>query len=473
MSFLLSFFLGRSQQMQGGGMSSEVVLGNRYAYWYELHRRDFDHELSAEALEMVAGAVEAGEITTLDGVRSPLSRRIAAHHGIDMFEMNSNWACSPQSWECPCCQRNKFQVSRPGSKGQILAKLVIHHDHMGEALRVAFLKAFREAGTDTAQIDGSRLVDRMSKAFAAYQEVLLCEDCNNADAKAKKLLGSPSFFSFSASQIRGFIRSSDHRPHEIDSDRAWQMWSSAKDAYELRMRLIADVSYAAATNSHWFEAQPRNSQAIPVFGERKGFSGDSIIEQWVSSESLAVVLGRNTSVTTPNFSRWRTEKALSIRSLPHNFLAILCSNQHHAQAWDALSGDWHCPICKRSKQDTVEVGAGGKLGINHKGGPGKGAWASVHRFCNHCFSVFSALKREVTQILGVAGHSYDAYAMVSPVDIANIITARANSPHKVKDDLAKQLVDRVVSLSRKQAPSDLFVMSGDQQQLARNDLSSR
>jgi rubredoxin len=443
-------------------MGSEVVLGNRYADWYDRHRRDLEHELCVEALDMVAGAVEAGEITTLDGVKSPLSKRISEHHGIDIFEMNSNWACSPQDWVCPCCQRNKFQISRPGSKGQILAKLVIHHDHMGEALRAAFLKAFREAETDTAQIDGSRLVDRMGNAFAAYQEVLLCEDCNNADAKAKNLLGAPAFFSFSVSQIKAFVRSFDHRSHEIDAVKARQMWDSAKAAYELRMRLIADVAQAAATDNHWFEAHPRGSHAIPVFGERKGFSGDPIIEQWVSSESLAVALGRNTSVTTPNLSRWRTEKASGAKALPINFLAILCSHQHQARAWEALPADWCCPICKRSKQDTVEVGVGGKLGINHKGGPGRGGWVSVHRFCNHCFSVFSALKREVTQILGVAAESYDAHAIVSPVDIAEIIIPRANSPHVVKNDLAKQLVERVVSISRKQIPPDMFLTSGSE-----------
>jgi rubredoxin len=444
----------------GGYMSSEVVLGNRYAYWYDCHRRDLDHQLHEEALEQVVGAVEAGEITTLDGVRSPLSRRIVEHHGIDTFEMNSNWACSPQNWACPCCQRSKFQVSRPGSKAQILAKLVIHHDHMGEALRAAFLRAFRESGTDTAQIEGSRLVDRMGRAFAAYQEVLLCEDCNNADTKAKNTLGVPSFFSFSVIQIRGFIRSGDHRPHEIDVAKARQTWDSAKAAYELRMRLIGEVAHAAATDSHWFEVHPSNSCAIPVFGDRKGFSGDFIIEQWISAEPLAIALGRNTSVTTPNFSRWRIEKASKIKSLPKNFLAILRSQEHQAKSWDALPVDWYCPICKRSKQDTVEVGTGGKLGLNHKGGPRKGKWVSVNRFCNHCFTVFSALKREVTQVLGVDSH--DTHAVVGPGDIAEIIIPRPNSSHAIQYDLAKRLVERVAGLPETQAQSGLFSTTGNQ-----------
>ncbi len=423
-------------------MSSDVPFGNRYAHWYTCNQTDPDRRLHEEALQQVVGAVEAGEITTLDGVRSPLSRRIAEHHRIDTFEMNYSWACSPQEWACPCCRRSKFQISRPGAKGQILAKLVIHHDHMGEALRTAFLKEFRESGTNTAQIDGSRLVDRIGKAFAAYEEVLLCEDCNNADSKAKNLIGTPSYFSFSVNQIREFIQSGDHRPHEIDGAKARRAWDLAKAAYELRMRLIGEVARAAATDRHWFEIHPSDSCAIPVFGDRKGFPGDFIIEQWVYPEPLAIALGRNTSVTTPNFSRWRTDKPQKAKSLPQNFLAILSSQEHQAKSWSELPPDWHCPICRRSKQETVEVGTGGKLGINHKGGPRKGRWASVNRFCNHCFAVFSALKREVVQTLGVDSH--DTHAAVCPEDLAKIIIAKPNTPHAIRGDLALQLLERVI-----------------------------
>lgn len=423
-------------------MNSQVPYGNRYAHWYTCNQRDLDGRLREEALDQAIGAVEAGEIITLDGVRSPLSKKIAEHHGLDQFEMNFNWVCTAQSWSCPCCSRTKFQVSRPGTKGQILAKLVIHHDHMGEALMAEFLQAFRDEGTNEAQVEGNRLVNRIGSAFAAYEEVLVCEDCNNADAKAKRAIGTPTYFSFSVSQIRGFIQSGDHRPHEIDVGKARQAWESAKAAYDLRMRIIGDVARAAATNNHWFEPHPSTSCAVPVFGDRVGYPGDFILSEWLSPGPLSDALGRNTSVSKPNLSRWRTEAPSKPRALPGNFLAILCSEEHKAKSWSVLPDDWCCPICERSKRETVEVRSGGKLGFDHKGGPRKGAWASAPRFCNHCFTVFSALKREVTQLLEVDMH--DTHGVVSPGDIRAIIVARPNSPHVIQVDRARELVERVV-----------------------------
>ena len=74
---------------------------------------------------MIKEAVKSGELTSLDSVESPLSKTILAHHGVQTFEMNGNWICTSQSWSCPCCRRSKFEISRVGSFGQVLAKLVV------------------------------------------------------------------------------------------------------------------------------------------------------------------------------------------------------------------------------------------------------------------------------------------------------------------------------------------------------------
>jgi hypothetical protein len=87
-------------------------------------------------------------------------------------------------------------------------------------LKAEFHEAFERAGTDVEQIDGQRLVERTGSAFAAYEEVLVCEDCNNADTEAKKQITAPRFFSFSIGQILSFIRSGDHQPHQVDASRA-------------------------------------------------------------------------------------------------------------------------------------------------------------------------------------------------------------------------------------------------------------
>lgn len=102
----------------------------------------------AHALELAIQCINDGTLTLLDGPDSPLSRQIKSRHGRETFEMNSNWIGSAQDWHCPCCDRNKFEISRVGNKEQILAKLVIHHDHMSDALKAAFRKVFIDTQTN-------------------------------------------------------------------------------------------------------------------------------------------------------------------------------------------------------------------------------------------------------------------------------------------------------------------------------------
>lgn len=176
------------------------------------------------ALKLAIEGIADGSIVSLDGVESPLSQKIQAHHGAGLFEMNGNWIETAQYWTCPCCTRGKFSISRVGGKGQILAKLVEHHDHMSDALKAAFRKIFIESGTDKPTSTGLALVERMAPAFSAYPPVLICEDCNNADAAAKKVISKTglkvNWHSFSIGQISQFIIVRHHAPHIIDETKA-------------------------------------------------------------------------------------------------------------------------------------------------------------------------------------------------------------------------------------------------------------
>ncbi|WP_143080834.1 hypothetical protein [Variovorax sp. YR750] len=345
-------------------MSNERYERSRFMKWCIEHPGPYtpseEIELRKEAMAVLVESVKAGDITSLDGAESPLSERIRAQHGVTDFEMNSNWVGSSQDWICPCCGRSKFQVSRVGKKGQILAKLVIHHDHMGEAMKAAFHSAFEAAGTRVEQIDGGRLVERMGDAFAAYAEVLVCEDCNNADSEAKKLARSPSYFSFSIGQIRRLIRSADHRPHLVEPARAEKVWAEAEPAYKLRMKLISAVARAAATDAHWYEPHARAADPIPVFGlTRRSF--ESEIARWAYADPLLRTLGVITKVSAPNLSRWRQVAQKPGKQLPANYLAMLRTEESHGRSWEALPEGWCCPVCRRSKNELVYVGGQGKV----------------------------------------------------------------------------------------------------------------
>lgn len=416
-----------------------------FAQWSAQHE-PIDYQtmltLREEALPLLVKSVSDGEITTIDSVDSPLSTAIKAHHRLTDFEMNAHWIGSSQAWSCPCCGRSKFHISRVGKKNQILAKLVVHHDHMGEALKAAFHVAFEEAGTRDAQIEGNRLVERIGSAFAAYEEVLICEDCNNADTEAKKLLEAPSFFSFSIGQIRSFIQSSAHHPHDVEADAAHQRWKEARPAYELRMELIRTVAHAAATDNHWYEPYDRTMQPIPTLGNGHR-TGDTTILKWVSTESLYKALGPQQKTAPRNLTRWRTTIPKQGRPLPANFLAMLLSDEYRARRWEQVADDWSCPVCRRTKQEILYVGDEGKVSFHISTNHGRGAWSSASEICNHCNSTLMSLKTEISELTG--NRPRDSYAFVSPNELAGIIRARPHSPHTIHAPEAAVLVTTIVN----------------------------
>lgn len=426
-------------------MNDERYEKSHFMTWYAQHSGSYnmfdDSVLRKDAMIAIVKSVKDGDITSLDGVESPLSERIRARHGATDFEMNSNWVGSSQNWICPCCDRSKFQVARVGNKGQILAKLVVHHDHMGEAMKAAFHRAFVVAGTDVEQVDGLRLVQRMGAAFAAYAEVLICEDCNNADAKAKQFAGSPEYFSFSLGQIRRIIICADHQPHRVDAARAVAEWADAEPAYTLRMKLIHAVAKAAATDTHWYEPHARRSEPIPVFGRTQG-SVEPEIYRWASADPLLKALGSDTEVTTPNLSQWRQVPAKAASLPPVNYLAMLYTEEAYGRLWESLPEDWRCPICQRRKHEIVYVGKQGKITFSMKEVNGRGAWASVTRICNHCESTLMSVKREGKQR---ADHApANSYSFVEPHELGKIITARPHSPHLIRAREAQELMELVV-----------------------------
>ena len=401
-------------------------------------------------LAILLEALRAGEITSLDGVDSPLSRRIAAHHGVARFEMNHEWVFSSQDWTCPGCSRSKFEISRVGTQGQILAKLVTHHDHMKEALFVEFDKAFGRAGTTEPQPDGRELIGRVTADFAAFDNVRLCEDCNNADAEAKKELRLPQHFSFSVGQISRFIRCQAHRPHQLDRKHLVAAWGDARAAYERRIRLIMDIANAAATGRTpgiprgvWLEIEERPwyepySPEISMAARGRGEEDDRAeIRARLGAAALYDAL--NPLRTRSNRTGWRTKSPPGAKPLPTNYEARILSVRPMNQTWSEVPDKWCCPICKRNKHATVYVAEDGDINFLVADTRGMGAWAVAPRICNHCEKTLHNLAMEVTSRVGERARS--KYTLVTPSELASIIVPRSHSHHRILPREAAALVE--------------------------------
>jgi rubredoxin len=426
-------------------MNQDLSLNSGFARWRmrQPWPANMDEEVAQkeEALIELVASFRRGEITSLDGVDSVTSKAIMAIHGQHSFEMNSHWILSAQDWVCPCCRRGKVAISRKGAKDQILAKLVIHHDHMGEVIQEEFCSAFVGKGTAEPQVEGKRLVERIGNAFAAYESILICEDCNNADSKVKRELGLPKYFSFSIGQMARFLSPAPHVSHQYDLDVARSVWEEAEPAYELRMRLVREVATAAATNAHWYEPHDRYAIPIPVYGYADWRLDFPKLTSWVGLFALTKALGPQERIHAPNRTRWRIEQAKAGKPLPENYLAMLRSADHMAEDWNALPDDWRCIGCDRSKHDQVYVGAKGAIQFRVPGTSKDRRWRQ-QRVCNHCHSVVMSMKEEVTERAGV--RPTDSWGYFSPEELKKIIQPRPHSPHLIKTKDAEALVELAV-----------------------------
>ncbi|HCA5188310.1 TPA: hypothetical protein MW240_000154 [Acinetobacter baumannii] len=87
------------------------------------------------------------------------------------------------------------------------------------------------------------VADELSERFAikaafslsAYDNTVVCFDCNKADADAKKIVKAHKYFSFSPREIAEFVKPTPNQEHEIDPLLAQPLWERAKPIFEMRM----------------------------------------------------------------------------------------------------------------------------------------------------------------------------------------------------------------------------------------------
>lgn len=427
-------------------MDHEQSAVSRFWSWHrEKYQEYFDRagSLHDEGLELIVEAVNSGGLTCLDSVESPLTKRIQDFHGIKNFETNDNWLGSSQEWVCPACSRDKFQISRVGKKEQILAKLVVHHDHMGDLLDEAFHSTFARLGAEDVQTAGRKLIDRIAKAFAAHDNVLVCEDCNTADVEAKKIVDAPKYFSFTLSQIKQFVLPRAHSSHLVDSDRVKAIWEVARPVFELRSTLINQVAQAAVTGGHWYEPFEWGHDPVPTIHEARFNSDLKNIRQWVYPNSLLARLGHQERTDNRDYSKWRTVRKKQSPVIPKNFLSILLSNTGVAKMWAGVPDNWSCPVCKRAKVEIPYVGEQSSILFNIATASRHGLWNAAPKYCGNCQTVLLGLKAELQHLLGM--RFTNSYDFVSPEELARIIDPKPNRmPHVVLQGEAKQLLEQCV-----------------------------
>jgi rubredoxin len=388
----------------------------------------------------------------LDGIMSPLSRELAERFNVstEAIDMTLAWACTPKEWTCPACRRGKRDIARLTDKGKLMCRLVEHHDHMADLVEAEFERQCKTHGKIVADEFAKRFAKRASQMVAAYDNTIICDDCNTADPKAKREADAHKDFSYSPQEISQFVKAKPNVPHEIDPEEARRIWLEQAETFKLRLTIVARIAAIAATNNHWYQEVPRAQRAEEIYSTAKFLAAS-----YGSLTSLYELAGDKRRPAA-DVSAWRKTIHQPPRRAPRPEDLDYIAKVSCAKSWSKVDDMWHCPCCQRKKFHTVRLSNKNKWVFDIFA---PSFYATTERYgtnrgmvCQDCSSLATALGREACLALGVVDES--AYAkFLTAQEVALVALSYPHRQHNVDNDQADKLVMLLVERIKHQRTS--------------------
>lgn len=304
-----------------------------------------------------------------DGRWSEQTKRAMQRFKAKGLDLNENWALSSSISYCPACHRSKDDIFRLSKRGILLAKLELHHDHIRDSvwlrIRALFGKDWLEARSPKSS---AILIDHIREVTSRFDVCLVCSECNAADGKVKIRFRNEidPRFSFTAQEIGTFICSTAGNDHEIDYEKAYKAWKAEKGNFQARLQLLDELLGHLAHGR--------------LARDHQGMAEARIMNGAFDPES---VLMRSFDQDTKNTERaqllWRLRDEFLARSTQRDSAAIAIADairrpviaptddEYDAyvdpvstKRWLAITPDWTCPICARSKRQLLRKSNSGK-----------------------------------------------------------------------------------------------------------------
>jgi rubredoxin len=308
-----------------------------------------------EAQAAVISAIANGELSFIDGVMSPISLALSARLGTTKFDMNSWWVETPQNWKCPACGRNKLALARLNTKGEIMCHLVEHHDHMKNVLERRFQEISVSRQVIVADEHAQKFAKRSATMVSAYENTLICVDCNNADAIAKKATMAHLDFSFSPQELFRIVKAEPNKPHEINNDAAKKIWADQQNIFQLRMKIANRIAEIAANNDHWF--QPGDFNCNPeVISQR----AKNLVVRKGAYGVLDLLKGPKKAKPVKQAFAWRHVSYRPSKPSPTSNEIEHAGQVGNPRFWNILDEEWRCPACRRKKREIIRKNKNGE-----------------------------------------------------------------------------------------------------------------
>jgi hypothetical protein len=196
---------------------------------------------------------------------------------------------------------------------------------------------------------------------------LLCSECNAADGKAKswsRAAIDPKF-SFTAQEIGRFVRARGGQDHDIDYEKALNIWEAERSNFLARLALIDELlahlvsgrlarDYQGKSDARGVCSafDPLTLLAQSFYHETKDTERAVLLEDF-RQEFLARSTQRDSAKLLPSIEYKR-----AVAPTDEEYTAYV--DPVSGKSWQAIPEDWTCPVCERGKRQILRKSKAGK-----------------------------------------------------------------------------------------------------------------
>ncbi len=376
-----------------------------------------------------------------DGKWSPTVRAAVRRLGATGLDLNRTWAETRQDWSCPACGRSKSDIVRVSDAGILLAKLDIHHDHLGDyvkgTLRSRFGPAWGKEGSG-APPGAARAEEVAERLLIRFPWTALCIDCNGADAAVKRANnGIDEYFSFSPLEIASFVSARPNASHDVDHAKAEQIWTQCAPNFH-RLKKLADTILAAIVSGDLAACRGMAPARQGFFEDGAHrllarYAGPNILS--AAGQTGEAILARSMSSDGVNSKKPRSPTVPMSPPTDQEYAAYDCGGS--PTTWALADAAWRCPVCNRTKREILRPGKASRrwVGRLHKfrdfdferNEDGDIVAVNGHKdflVCSGCSEVIAELKSKVPELRHVEH-------VLPSSDLADFILPTPHSRHEV------------------------------------------
>ncbi|CAI3149614.1 hypothetical protein MWMV8_MWMV8_01800 [Acinetobacter calcoaceticus] len=378
------------------------------------------------------------DLRFLDSEYTKTTKELVKKFNATRAFLNKWWVITPTDWSCPVCHRKKSEIVHVNELNYLVGHLHEHHDHMKDIVKKLFEKACKKKEKIIADELSERFATKIAFALEAYDNTVICADCNKADGIAKQLVKTNFNFSFSPNEISEFIIIQPNVEHQIDIDKARNIWLEAQPTFELRMNWAYQFAEMAANKQDWYQPSSPTAKQLERRTENlyklNGLLEHDLYFHYGYLYEGQPIVGANNS--------WRMHEVKINKAPSQKDLEFL--KKMKKADWEKYNDDWICPSCMLRKIQCIRKNKKNQWILEIKKvylfrSDGQQNIQTVSTaMCNDCCNTALHIGREVKGLLEVDVDFPSSF--ISLDELSKTILPRPHSKHEYQNEIIDSLL---------------------------------